>query len=59
MDKARVKHFIKSKTLWLNFLTLCASLSGYLPPKWAAVVLPVANIGLRIVTTDGLTFFDN
>lgn len=54
-----VKHFLKSKTLWLNFLTLAATLSGYLPPKWSAIILPIVNIALRIVTTQGITFLED
>lgn len=53
------KHFLKSRTLWFNAFTLVASLSGYLPPKWAAIILPLANIALRAVTTQGLTFLED
>lgn len=50
------KNILKSKTFWVNTLTLVATISGYLPVKWAAFVLPVVNVGLRIVTTQGITF---
>jgi hypothetical protein len=50
------KHILKSKTFWVNTLTLVIHLSGYLPAKWIALVLPVANVLLRIVTTEGITF---
>lgn len=52
------KHLLRSKTFWVNFLTLAATISGYLSPKWSSILLPLANIGLRIVTTQGITFFE-
>lgn len=52
------KHLFKSKTFWVNFLSLLVTFSGYMSPKWTAVILPLANIGLRIVTTQGITFFE-
>jgi hypothetical protein len=54
-----VKHILKSKTFWVNLFTLAATLSGYLPAKYTAIILPIANIGLRIVTTEGITFFND
>lgn len=52
------KFILKSKTFWFNVFTLTASLSGFLPPRWAAMALPLANIALRIVTTEGITFLN-
>lgn len=52
------KFILKSKTFWFNVFTLAASFSGYLPSKWAAIALPLVNIALRIVTTEGITFLN-
>lgn len=53
-----LKHILRSKTFWFNVFTLALSLAGFLPPKWAGIVLPIGNIGLRIVTTEGITIFE-
>jgi hypothetical protein len=60
-----MKPWYKSKTLWVNILvavlaTLEAStglLQPYLPNHWyvaVAVGLPVINVVLRIITTQGI-----
>jgi hypothetical protein len=60
-----MKPWYKSKTLWVNILvavlaTLEAStglLQPYLPDHWyvaVAVGLPIINVVLRIITTQGL-----
>lgn len=51
------KNFLKSKTLWFNLLTIGATFAVDLPPKWSTTVIALINIGLRIVSTQGLTFF--
>lgn len=45
------KSLLKSKTFWFNVLSLAATYSGYLPPQYAAVAVPLANLLLRYVTT--------
>ena len=60
-----MKSWWKSKTLWVNIIVaILASLEAttgllqpYLPEHWYVVVavgLPVINVVLRIVTTQGL-----
>jgi hypothetical protein len=60
-----MKPWYKSKTLWVNIIvavlaTLEAStglLQPYLPDHWyvaVAVGLPIINVVLRIITTQGL-----
>jgi hypothetical protein len=60
-----MKPWYKSKTLWVNIIvavlaTLEAStglLQPYLPNHWYVVVavgLPIINVVLRIITTQGL-----
>ncbi len=60
-----MKPWYKSKTLWINIVVaVLASLEAttgllqpYLPQHWyvaVAVGLPVANVVLRIITTQGL-----
>ncbi len=60
-----MKPWYKSKTLWVNIVVaVLASLEAttgllqpYLPQHWyvaVAVGLPVANVVLRIITTQGL-----
>lgn len=44
------KSIFASKTFWVNVLMGAAAYGGFLPPKYAAVVVPVANVALRIVT---------
>lgn len=51
------KNILKSKTFWVNLFGIAATLSGYLPPEWAALALAVSNIGLRFVTNSGVTIF--
>lgn len=57
------KAFYKSKTLWVNVLILIVLIGGELSvnpqygelAKWAALVLPIANVVLRFVTNQPVT----
>lgn len=51
------KSFWKSKTFWLNALSLVGTLGGVLPEKYSLPVLAVVNIGLRFVTNTPLNVF--
>jgi hypothetical protein len=44
------KNLLKSKTFWLNALSLAAIYGELLPPKYAATTVAVANIGMRLIT---------
>ena len=46
-----MKNILKSKTFWVNALTLAGTVGGYLPTKYAAPTLAIANIGLRLITS--------
>ena len=45
------KTILYSRTFWFNVVSLAATVAGYLPPDKAAIVLPVANVLLRLVTS--------
>lgn len=45
------KPLIKSKTFWFNVAAFGLTYAQYLPAKTAAVVVPIANILLRLLTT--------
>lgn len=45
------KHILTSKTFWANLIAIGLELSGYLPSNYAAIVIPVLNIVLRLATT--------
>jgi hypothetical protein len=49
------KSLITSKTFWLNLIGLASTVAGVLPPKYAAVVLPLANVGVRLLTDSAIT----
>jgi hypothetical protein len=49
------KHILASKTFWVNVVSLAATYSGYLPAEYAAVVVPVANLILRLLTKQPVT----
>ena len=51
------KSILLSKTLWLNVLGLAATVSGFLPQKYAVPVLTAANIGVRLLTNQPVTLF--
>jgi hypothetical protein len=44
------KSIFASKTFWFNVATALVTYGGYLPPKYAAIVLPLGNIALRFLT---------
>ncbi len=48
------KSILKSKTFWVNLLSIIISTSGAVPidPETAAVVVGCANIALRTITKD-------
>jgi len=49
------KGLLTSKIFWANVVSLAAVVAGYLPPQYAAVILPVLNVMLRIVTDKPIT----
>ena len=55
---AILKGAVKSKTVWLNVLTLIvdhsAVLSGVVPPGALTAIVALANIGVRVLTTQSL-----
>jgi hypothetical protein len=53
------KNILQSKTFWFNVLSLGATIAGYLPPQYAAVVIPLVNLGLRLVTSQGVNILGN
>lgn len=50
-----MKPFWKSKTIWTNLLMGALTLAEVLPPHWAALLTAAANLGLRFVTTEGIS----
>lgn len=56
-----IKPFWKSKTIWVNFLTLMGTMLisyGFDAEKWAeisTVALALVNVILRITTNEGLS----
>ena len=55
---AMLKGAVKSKTIWLNVLTLIvdygAVLTGVVPPGALTAIVALANIGVRVLTTQSL-----
>ena len=49
------KNILYSKTFWVNVLALGATVSGYLPPQYAAIAVPLLNVALRYVTAQPVT----
>lgn len=49
------KNILKSKTFWVNVVALAAAYGGYLPPDYAAIVVPIANVILRLLTKQPVT----
>lgn len=62
------KLWYESKTLWINGLTVAASILGFLidtqtagglpfdlDPRWVAIALGIVNIILRSVTNQGVS----
>lgn len=54
----QAKPWYLSKTLWINVLgaiiLLIPAVSDYIDPKTGALVLAVANVALRLITSKGL-----
>lgn len=50
------KNVLESKTLWVNVLSLVVTILGLVPENpYALEALAIANIILRMLTTEGLT----
>ena len=49
------KPLLKSKTFWVNLLTLGAAHVGALPAKYVPLVSAVVNIALRFLTKEPIT----
>lgn len=49
---------LKSKTVWINVLTLVVDyagvLTGVIPPGALTAIVALANIGVRVLTTESL-----
>ena len=50
----KAKNLFKSKTFWMQVLSIAAAVSGVIPmaPETTAIVVGLINIALRAVTTD-------
>tara|TARA_R110002126_G_scaffold271772_1_gene415798 strand:+ start:331 stop:504 length:174 start_codon:yes stop_codon:yes gene_type:complete len=48
------KNLLKSKTFWMQVLSIAAAVSGVIPmaPETTAIVVGLINIALRAVTKD-------
>jgi hypothetical protein len=55
---AILKGAVKSKTMWLNTLTLIVDyaglLTGVIPPGTLTAVVALANMGIRLLTVESL-----
>lgn len=51
MPDSAVKSVFTSKTMWFNAVALAVTFAAVLPPKAAAIVIPVGNIILRAITS--------
>lgn len=51
------KHLFTSKTFWMNIVGLAMTLGDVLPPKYAAIVLPAANIAMRLISSQPVNLF--
>ena len=49
------KNFFLTKTFWINVAGIAASYGGLLPQKYAVPVLGVANLGVRLLTSQPVT----
>lgn len=49
-----LKQLLKSRTFWINILSLVATILGVIPAKWTAMVLPILNVILRYLTTQSI-----
>lgn len=58
MNLNTLKGLLKSKTFWFNACTLVidvsGALTGVIPPGSITVIVAVANVGLRVLTTQSL-----
>lgn len=45
------RHLFLSKTFWVNILGIAAAVVDILPPKYAAPVLAIVNIGMRVISS--------
>ncbi len=48
------KNIIKSRTFWVNLLSIAAAVSGIVPinAEAAAIIVGCVNIALRVITKD-------
>ena len=56
-DVMKQKNIIKSKTFWVNLLSIAAAVTGIIPidPETAAIIVGCVNIALRAITKDPVT----
>jgi hypothetical protein len=57
------KYYLRSKTVWVNILGFSVAaanqIAPFMPPHVAgaiAAVLPIVNLGLRVITEQPITF---
>ena len=57
IEESTVKKFWKSKTILFQLLTIAAAVTGVVPlPAYVTAALVAAiNVGLRLVTSEGVT----
>lgn len=53
------KSIFQSKTFYANLFLAAATYGGYLPEKYAALVVPIANILLRFLADGPVTITGN
>ena len=58
LEEAKMKKKLwKSKTIWFQLLTIAAAISGAvpLPADVTAAIVAAINVGLRLVTSEGVS----
>jgi len=57
IEEATVKKLWRSKTIWFQLLTIAAAISGAvpLPADVTAAIVAAINVGLRLVTSEGVS----
>lgn len=49
-----MKSIFASKTFWLNLLGGAVAVAQVIPPKYSMPTLAIANIGMRLITEQGV-----
>jgi len=59
------KHFLKSKTLWFNAITIAIGIAevlgdiDFIPAKSLILIIGIGNLLLRVITSEQLTIDKN